>query len=195
MSLSRATRFLATAGVAALLPLAFASQAQAAVYIGNFALYNVSTGKCADLPGYGWNQPDSPVNQYGCALGTGDNQMWDVIETRLVNGLHLFKFVNSKSQYCLDLPGYGAAPTSSRLSVYTCAPDPETDNQEWYLVPVTGDGGNEIVNYKNGLCLDVWGLAADGSDRADDLPLTVYPCYNSSWGGGGYDDHIWRFVN
>jgi hypothetical protein len=26
---------------------------------------------------------------------------------------------------------------------------------------------------------------------SNDLPLTVYPCYDPSWDGGGYDDHLW----
>ncbi|MFJ9448439.1 hypothetical protein ACIRRH_42570 [Kitasatospora sp. NPDC101235] len=41
------------------------------------------------------------------------------------------------------------------------------------------------------------GSGSDGSYRADNLPLTVNPCYDSSWLGGyhdGYDDHIWRFM-
>ncbi|MFE2107822.1 hypothetical protein ACFXAF_18440 [Kitasatospora sp. NPDC059463] len=41
------------------------------------------------------------------------------------------------------------------------------------------------------------GGAAHLSDRANDLPLTVYTCYDSSWRGGvydGYDDHVWRFA-
>ncbi|MFJ9609104.1 RICIN domain-containing protein [Kitasatospora sp. NPDC101176] len=192
----RIARFLAAAGVAALLPLSFAADAHAATYLQTISLMNVTTMKCADLPGYGWNPVDTRVSQYPCRPGRDDNQMWRLERTRTVDGRALYQFANDKSGYCLDLPDYGAAPAGAPVTVYTCASDPATDNQEWYLVDVVGNGGYEIVNYKSGLCLDVAGWAGDGSDRADDLPLTAYPCYDSSWHGGvyeGYDDHIWRF--
>jgi len=188
----KAARFLAAAGVATLLPVAFASDAHAATSVGIYALYNNSTGKCADLPNFGWNPADTPVTQYTCTLGSGDNQMWDMQQTRTVNGLALFQFVNVKSGYCLDLPDYGAVPAGTRLSTYACSTDPAADNQEWYLNDVTLDGGYEIINYQDNLCLDVAGLARFGTDRADDLPLTVYTCYTTA---DGYDDHIWRFLN
>ncbi|GAA2994808.1 hypothetical protein GCM10010519_30010 [Streptomyces lactacystinicus] len=197
MPMPKAARFLAAAGVAALLPLSFASNAHAATYLQTVALENVTTGKCADLPGYGWNPLDTRVGQYNCSYGVYDNQMWNLEQTRTVDGRPLYRFANAKSGYCLDLPDYGAAPAGAPVSVYTCNSDPANDNQEWYLVDVVGNGGYEIVNYRNGLCLDVAGWAGDGSDRANDLPLTVYPCYDSSWHGGvydGYDDHIWRFA-
>ncbi|MFE2175046.1 RICIN domain-containing protein [Kitasatospora sp. NPDC059462] len=192
----KALRLLA-AGAAALLPFTFASDAHAATYLQTIALYNVTTAKCVDLPGYLWNPLDTPVSQYSCQTGRWDNQMWRLERTRTVDGRPLYQFANDKSGYCLDLPDYGAAPLGARVSVYTCNANPEYDNQEWYLVDVVGNGGYEVVNYKNGLCLDVAGWAGDLSDRANDLPLTVYTCYDSSWRGGvydGYDDHVWRFA-
>jgi hypothetical protein len=49
----------------------------------------------------------------------------------------------------------------------------------------------QVVNNASGLCLDVANRAADGSDLADGLPLTIYNCYDPSWADGGYDDHLW----
>jgi hypothetical protein len=195
---SRFARLLAVAGVAALAPLLGATSAHAATYIGTYALYNDTTGKCADLPNYGSNPLNTPVTQFNCTLGAADNQMWDLEYTRTVNGTPLYQFRNVKSNYCLDLPDYGSAPAGTRLSTYYCSSNPASDNQEWYLNDVTGHQDYEIVNYQDGLCLDVSGWARDGSDLANNLPLTVYPCYNSSWTGGyisGFDDHLWRLAS
>ncbi|MDH6133027.1 hypothetical protein P3T37_002421 [Kitasatospora sp. MAA4] len=158
-------------------------------------MYNDTTGKCADLPNYGSNPPNSPVTQYNCNLGSGDNQMWDLQPTRVVNGTQLYEFVNDKSGLCMDLPNYGYEPAGTHVYIYGCNSNPAADNQEFYLNDVTGNGDYEVVNYDDGLCLDVAGWASDGSDRANGLPLTVYPCYNSAWTGGyipGYDDHLWK---
>ncbi|MEV7394620.1 MULTISPECIES: RICIN domain-containing protein [unclassified Streptomyces] len=198
MPRARFARLLAVAGVAALMPLAGASSAHAATYVGIYALYNDTTGKCADLPNYGPNPLNTPVTQYNCTLGTADNQMWDLEYTRTDNGVRLYQFVNDKSGYCLDLPNYGSDPAGTKLYTYTCNSNPASDNQEWYFNDVTGNGDYEIVNDKDGLCLDVSGLAGDGTDLANNLPLTVYPCYNSSWTGGyisGYDDHLWKLAS
>lgn len=107
------------------------------------------------------------------------------------------EFRNDKSGLCLDLPDYGAEPAGTHVSVYTCAANPGADNQQWYVNDVfDGTGtflGDLIQNYASlGQCLDVSGWASDYSDTADGLPLTIYPCYNSSWGDGGYDDHLWQ---
>jgi hypothetical protein len=141
------------------------------------------------------------VWQDACHLGSGDNQEWGVLDTRVVDGNQLFVLVNVKSQLCLDLPDYGAAPSGSPVSVYTCNSDSANDNQEWYLAPVFGipglhSGQTEIVNFKDGLCLDVEGWASAGTDMRGETPLDVYPCTGDSgpWLGGpypGYDDHVW----
>ncbi|GAA2117951.1 hypothetical protein GCM10009759_64810 [Kitasatospora saccharophila] len=108
----------------------------------------------------------------------------------------LYQFVDTKSGYCLDLPGYESATAGSRVSIYPCNSQPWNDNQEWYLEDATGNLEYEIVNYKNGLCLDVAGWAGDAGNKANDVPLTVYTCENGGWGGDtpGYDDHLWRLV-
>lgn len=132
------------------------------------------------------------MTQYNCNLGSGDNQMWDFQPTRVMNGTQLFEFVNDKSGLCMDLPNYGSDPAGTHVYTYYCNSNPAADNQEFYLNDVSGNGDYEVVNYSDGLCLDVSGWASNGSDLANNLPLTVYPCYNSSWANGGYDDHLWE---
>lgn len=147
---------------------------------------NSWTGQCADLPNYGAPSLNAPVNQYTCNDTTADNQLWYLVPTRTAGGYQLFEFVNAKGGLCLDLPNYGSDPIGTHVSVYTCNSNPANDNQEWY-----SPDGLQLINYKDGLCLDVSGWASDGSDQALNLPLTVYPCYNSAWANGGFDDHLW----
>ena len=105
----------------------------------------------------------------------------------------LYYFQTYKGGWCLDPPGYGADPAGSHLDVYPCQyGNPGADNQEWRIQGVYADG-YEIINAQSGLCLDVSGWLSNSSDTANNLPLTLYPCYNSSWDGNGYDDHIWSF--
>ena len=184
---------------AAAVPLALSvTPAHAADTSDPVVLQNEWNGKCADLPAFGAPAVDAPVNQYTCNNTPGDNQIWYVQQTRVVNGFQLFRFQMYKGGQCLDLPGYGADPAGTHLEVYPCASNPAADNQEWYLsyVTNTGDGstGDEIINYQDGMCLDVSGWASNFTDTADNLPLTVYPCYDSTWGNNGYDDHVWELV-
>ncbi|MEV4116678.1 RICIN domain-containing protein [Nonomuraea sp. NPDC049695] len=159
------------------------------------AMINRSTGKCADLPNLGANPAGTPVTQFSCNSSDGDNQLWIPRPTRVVNGVQLYEFLNVKSSLCLDLPGFGYTPSATRLSIYYCASTPADDNQEWYLRDVVEPHVDQLViNYKNGLCLDVAGWASTGSDRADNLPLTVFTCYDPSWANDGYDDHRWLLM-
>lgn len=168
------------------------------------ALWNVWTGKCMDVPGYDAPAYNGPVNQHDCNYTSSDNQLWYDLPTRTVtiNGssTQLYEFENAKGT-CLDLPNYGAEPAGTHLQTFPCAgaADGASDNQEWYfgLWGYTSIGGTTtpvyiIQNYKsNGLCLDVQGWASNNTDLANDLPLTIYPCYDSSWANNGYDDHLW----
>ncbi|WP_042370732.1 RICIN domain-containing protein [Streptacidiphilus neutrinimicus] len=162
---------------------------------GPVNLYNQWTGRCADLPNYGSNPPNTLVSQFDCVFAGWDNQQYTIVPTRTVDGpfgpLHLVEFVNIASNQCLDLPGYGSVPATTQVSIYPCAGDPSQDNQEWY-VNDTGSGNDEIINYKDNLCLDVAGWASDNSDQGNGKQLTVYPCYSQGWGNGGYDDHLWN---
>ncbi|MFF7475036.1 RICIN domain-containing protein [Streptomyces sp. NPDC008092] len=159
---------------------------------GPINLYNQWTKKCADLPGYGAVPANTLVTQFTCNFSDSDNQRWKMVPTRTVGSLSLFQFVNTKSTLCLDLPGYGAAPSSSAVSVFGCNSEPSRDNQEWWLNDVGATGDYQIVNFQNGACLDVNGWAGDNSDLADNTQLTVFPCFNASWGNNGWDDHLWN---
>lgn len=170
-----------------------APQAQAAVRPpndddGSFyaVLRNQVTNKCADLPNYGSVGLNTPVTQYKCYWGiNGDNQVWDFIPVG--GGAYIIK--NYKSGLCLDLPNYGYNPPGTHVSVYTCAANPDFDNQEWTFEDV-GAGWEIHSVASRGLCLDVanW---ADGSDLANGLPLTIYHCFEPDWNNMGYDDHVW----
>ena len=156
---------------------------------------NATSGKCADLPGYGAPPLGAPVTQYTCNNTSADNQLWYAVPTRVVDGHQLYELQNAKGGLCLDLPGYGSEPAETPVSVYTCNSIPDNDNQEWDLRPVNAAGNRFlVVNYKDGLCLDVSGWASDGTDLANDTMLTVYGCYDNAWADNGYDDHIWELV-
>ena len=203
MASPKLVRLLAVAGMAALLPLANSSSAFAATDDGNWVLVNDTTQQCADLGGTGAQPSGTAVWQDVCAPGSGDNQEWGKLNTRVVDGNQLFVLVNVKSQLCLDLPGYGSAPSGSATSLYACNSNSVNDNQEWYLNPIPGLAGDqyEIVNYKDGLCLDVEGWASLHTDANNRALLDVYACSGSSgdWVGGGapfpgYDDHVWTLA-
>jgi hypothetical protein len=72
---------------------------------------------------------------------------------------------------------------------------PGLDNQEWSISQVSSDSNGPTYKFQNfassGLCLDVSGWASNGSDEASGSKPTIYPCYNSSWANGGWDDHLW----
>ena len=75
---------------------------------GPVILYNFTTGKCADLPGYGTPKMNDPVTQYNCNFSAvGDNQAWDMVQVGN-NGYRLYYFQTDKGGWCLDPPGYGA---------------------------------------------------------------------------------------
>jgi hypothetical protein len=94
----------------------------------------------------------------------------------------------------MDLPGFGSVPATTRVYTFPCHTSPASDNQEWRLVSIYWQSPEYlIINVKSGLCLDVSGWASDGSDRANDTPLTVFGCSNRAWANGGYDDHVWSF--
>lgn len=176
----------------------------------SFMLRNYWTDDCADLPNYGTVAPNTPVTQYNlCTTSeSADNQDWHLAWTlrSTPDGASLFEIVNDKSSQCLDLPNYGANPPGTHVSVYPCASRPQDDNQEWYLEDVSENGidlGTLVVNYQaspsfswtGSQCLDVAGWAADGSDRVNGAPLTIYNCYNANWDDYGFDDHIWYAEN
>lgn len=186
-SIAAAVSVLGLAGLVGLSP----TPAQANVAVN---IHNYFTAKCVDLPGYGTPKINDPVSQYDCNYSViGDNQSFYRVQVGDDSGGPIYYFQTYKGGWCLDAPGYGADPAGTHLEVYPCQyGNPSADNQGWHVQPVYS-GAYEIINVKSGLCLDVSGWNP-ASDQADDLPLTLYPCYNPSWGGNGYDDHLWSFA-
>jgi Ricin-type beta-trefoil lectin domain-like len=167
----------------------------------DYIIQNVETAQCVDVPYYSYPSPNDPVHQYTCtAPPTADNQRWYLQPTRMASGHQLYWIRNTLGSQCLDPPGYGVPALSTGLDVYFCTSPSTSDNQEWWLRYLGSEPGRPlipmyaIVNYVSGLCLDVWGYALDGSDRAPDLPLTLYTCYTVSGGQEDWDDHQWVFI-
>ncbi|MEV5785515.1 RICIN domain-containing protein [Streptomyces sp. NPDC052287] len=149
-------------------------------------LRNVTTKKCADIPGYEKGQPNGPVREFVCDGTAHDNQLWN-LEVRERGGgpekSDLFQIRNVKDQLCVDLPDYGAKPPRTGVFEFQC--DGTTaDNQLWWL-DKQESGHYWIRNYaSNHLCLDVSGYGTGG----DDTPLTIFSCSNT-------DDQEWDIVH
>ncbi|MFJ8043504.1 RICIN domain-containing protein [Kitasatospora sp. NPDC096147] len=177
-----ATVLGSTAALAAL-ALGTAPTADAAgMSFGPYALRNLATGKCADLPGYGPGRADGPVNQYDCNRTTADNQLFRLDYLSSDYGSWTFTVRNTKDNLCLDVPDYGPVPAGTRVSEYVCDGS-GLDNQQFRLV-ARSTGGSWIVNVASGLCLDVDGVRTGGNDAR----LTLYPCSDA-------DDHAWELVD
>lgn len=151
-------------------------------------LKNLTTGMCADVPGYGKGTTDGPVNQYPCNGTSGDNQLWN-LETHKEagsgpKGSVLFLIRNTKDGMCMDLPYYGAAASGTKITEYPCQAT-TSDNQYWWLDP-RSDGTYWIRNFvSGGMCLNVRGSATGGNDT----PLDIGTCNDSTT-----DEHHWSFV-
>ncbi|MFD9004154.1 RICIN domain-containing protein [Streptomyces sp. NPDC059582] len=149
-------------------------------------LRNVTTRKCADVPGYDKGRSAGPVREYTCDGTAHDNQLWNLEVREKGVGPQksdLFQIRNVKDQMCMDLPDYGAKP--ARTGVYEFQCDGTTaDNQLWWL-DKQDDGHYWIRNYSsNHLCLDVSGYSTGGNDTA----LTIFTCSNA-------DDQEWDIIH
>ena len=211
------SRKIAILALAALAPIVCASTAHAASKAGNYYLINDFTQECADLPGTGAALSGTAVWQDTCLLSSGsnDNQVFGFEYTRTVDGQALYVIVDVQSKLCLDLPNYGTDGSGSKVTLYTCNPNSANDNQEWFVHDVTGNGDDEIENFKSSVdpsnpadpaneCLDVDGWAAKGTSAGGDLfnrqDLSIFTCASAvggNWGGDvvngvAYDDHLWQ---
>lgn len=146
--------------------------------VGPFALYNVKTEKCADIPWHGNGHVDGPVNQWTCDWSRNDKQL-QYLDTNTDGS---FVIRNAKDDLCMDVSGYDFVAAGTPISEYSCRQD-TGDNQRFWLSDQTGRGDYWIIHEKSALCLDVAGVGTGG----DGARLTLYDCSNA-------DDHWWRFI-
>ncbi|MFJ9585611.1 RICIN domain-containing protein [Streptomyces acidicola] len=152
----------------------------------NVLLRNLTTNRCADIPGEGDGREQGRVQQHTCDESTDDNMLWNLevmVEKGGPGGTDLFQIRNVKDQLCMDLPGSGAQPVKTPIQEFTC--DGTTaDNQLWWLAKQES-GGYWIRNFaSNNKCLDVSGF----STGVDETKLTLYHCSND-------DDQEWEIVD
>jgi ricin-type beta-trefoil lectin protein len=151
----------------------------------DYVLRNVVTGKCiAPLT------QAAVVTQVECA----DAGRLNLEATRSESGAKLFRFRGAGANICLDVPEAGAQPSATDISAFDCSNPSTNDNQEWELKDTgkvsRGQAVFTVVNLKSGNCLDVANLAADKSDRAAGLKLTIFTCAGAA---EEFDDHLWTF--
>jgi len=151
-----------------------------------FKLDNVVTGKCVGLLA-------NEVHQYGCSVANGADLEWTLQRTRVVDGQSLYWIRDAAGEKsCLDLPNGGDVAETTNFTVYSCTRPPSADNQEFELRDLhrKSHGHEEyaVINYVNGMCLDVQNWAADRSDTADGLDITLYRCQVQA---NDWDDHLW----
>ena len=143
-----------------------------------YAIRNVATGKCVDVPNYGSGAIGQPLYQYTCDNTPSDNQLWFFdARGRTAAGEVLYSVRNAKDNLCVDPPGYDSVAPGTRMAEYYCGG--AEDNQFFRMAP--RGAGFWLVNDKSGLCLDVVGSATGGNDA----PLDVFACADG-------DDHVWR---
>ncbi len=146
-------------------------------------LYNVETGKCADLPGLGEGRQDGPVNQFRCTRA-GDNQLWRFVQVGKSQGLPEYLIENGTDGRCLDLPAFGAVQPGTPVTEHTCR---RNDDNQVFLRKSTGISGYYLfINLRSNLCLGVAGIRSDSDPRtgADNARLILEIC-------SADDDHTW----
>ena len=98
--------------------------------------------------------------------------------------------VNTGSGLCLDPPGAGAPPAATDINGLTCLDPSSSDNQEFRLEDSGqvkyGQAEYFVKHALSGDCLDISGLAADGTDQAVGQNVTLFTC-------SADDDHLWVF--
>lgn len=151
-----------------------------------YMLRNVVTGRCV-----GPVEHAAVMIQDVCASG---NQV-RVEPTRAVGGIQLYRLRDTGvANQCLDVPQGESQAPGTKVSAFDCLNPSTSDNQEWQLKDSgktsKGRAVFTVINYKSGNCLDVGGWAADKSDRAAGINLTIFTCSSTDW---GFDDHYWTF--
>ncbi|MFH9572045.1 RICIN domain-containing protein [Streptomyces sp. NPDC017454] len=151
----------------------------------NVLLRNTVTKMCAELPGREGGEINGPVQQSACREGVADNQVWN-LEVKYPKagpgGTALFQIRNIKDQLCMDLPEYGAQPTKTPITEFTCT-GTQADNQLWW-VDKQKSGHYWIRNFaSNNKCLNVEGW----SDGGEFAKLTLFDCLDG-------DDQEWEIL-
>lgn len=168
---------------ATFLPAAAQAEPAAQAPNGPYGIYNLRTGKCLDLPGFGPGRVDGPVFQYTCNLTTGDNQRWFFSHQGWHYRGEIVSVWNAKDNLCLDLPYYDAVSATTRVNQFHCR---GAEDNQFFIKEYRSEGGYRLVHLKTlnqwyqDLCLDVDGFGTGG----DDARITLYYCSD-------YDDHRW----
>jgi hypothetical protein len=151
-----------------------------------YQLRNVITGLCV-----GPMKDGAQLTQEACASG---NQV-RLEPTRSVSGVQLYRLrEGGGANLCFDPPNFESEQSGTILSAFDCRNPSSGDNQEWHLEDSgktsKGHAVYTVVNFKSGNCLNVINWAADKTDRAPGLALSIFTCSDPVW---GYDDHYWTF--
>ena len=90
---------------------------------------SVTSQYCLDLPGKGSVPPATPLNETGCF--DDENQYWRLQPTVKSGNVQYYWIVNTASNLCLDVPGYGTGGIEIRLEVFGCRAN---DDHDWALI-------------------------------------------------------------
>jgi hypothetical protein len=157
-----------------------------------FNLFNVTTDKCVDVPGFGRGTTNGPVLQHSCDYTSADNQQFRFVEVEdktllpgNTNPQPLYLIQNRKDGFCLNLPGALPVPAGTHVIEGECGfAGFENDNQEfakWEVAPSVF----LLRHERSGLCLDV----AGDRDRSEDVTLMLWECDRMA------DDHLWAVID
>ena len=95
-----------------------------------FLIRNLKDDLCLDPPDNGWMPPGTPISEYTCQAGGGDNQQFQLIPRP---GYRNYWLRNSKSGYCLDVVGMRTGGNDARLTLYPCDEN-DNDDHVWALI-------------------------------------------------------------
>ncbi|MGW6911700.1 RICIN domain-containing protein [Streptomyces sp. NPDC054940] len=154
----------------------------------NFQIKNMTTNRCADLPGSGKDRLGGAILQHDCLDNwKADNQVWDFVlaqKGKGPDGRNLVVIKNTKSGLCMDLPEKGSQPIRTPLRQNTCNLTLQ-DNQLWWIEE-RDNAEYWIHNYASDQrCLEVWGEKPNFS--GNDARVGIYTCSPT-------DDHEWRMT-
>ncbi|MFJ1971523.1 RICIN domain-containing protein [Streptomyces sp. NPDC087903] len=98
-----------------------------------FQIRNVKDQLCMDLPNYGAQPVRTAITEFTCNGTTGDNQLWWI--QKQPSGAYWIRNFASNNK-CLDVAGYSTGGNDANLTLFDCS---RTDDQEWQVVPASGE--------------------------------------------------------